>query len=997
MSRPLPFIAARFIAINALLAASLSAQLAPTPSPTAAKRDGEVKEEILRLNAFEVQADADVTYGALNSNSITRFNTELNKLPVTADVFNRAFMDDVAAMTVEQLIQTYSAGVGFSASDPGAVAANSQPGDRNANSYATLRGFYTPTIMRDGLMPTGAPGNQGATGVGVTSNFDVDRVEVIAGPQALIYGISGPGGVINMTSKAARFTSKPAGSLRLQFDEFGSAMGLLDYNISRGRVAARFSFIESATKYQRDNISGRLKGSYLQLAAKLPGNTTVRFTGDYTDFDRIVPSTTSTFAGPPAPNADPRSAHFLSYLVATNQTGATNPTTGARYPAGALGNGHLNWDNYASYSGWWNGERMMGNFSILTAQTEWTRWLSTEIAGGYSNTFSDRPSALASLNAPGVAANTTGTWAAGLPLPNHTTQPTRNRALRFSALLANNLWGGRAKSQSIFGADYIDSHAANITYSYFRADENFNIIVNPALVGNTNAGRTIITPTYTPVPDGPVFYPLGRPGSRQMTYNGVNYALALQNPPDASRISATNPLGTIPLNGNYQFNRLHTRGIFANNNTEWFKGRLVTMAGVRMASITARAVSQALNNKISRQPVDVNVGANFGINSLLRVYANYSNSSFPPLQVTYDPVGKIATTGRGIGTEFGLKLQNADGTLSGSLAYYHAKSRNETYIVNATYLTYINPVGLNGRYENGSNALSVDRVSEGIQLNVTAAPTKNWRLRFSGAHTDGRLGTSQVFPQLYNDQFYQNAAGQVTYANGTVVHVNPTFNVATPTVPSTQPGAIPLTVAMIGTSGNPYFGAPQPVNGQILTSSAVATVLRTVDPVHGAILTGVTGLPISQQQVNPGANRPPGIIPVLQAGQKSTGTPEFAGSFTSLYTVSNGRFKGLELGGTARGRWFSRQFYYYPTGFALGRESILYHLPNHGYFDPIVGYNRKFNRIGWRTQLNVSNLFNHYHLIVMPNQITGWSNTSQLRATLDAQPRTFVWSNTITF
>ena len=989
--------ATRLLAPAALLVTSLTAQLAPAPAPSAGKRGDEVKEDVVRLNAFEVQADPDATYGALNSNSITRFNTELYKLPVTADVFNRAFMDDVAATTVEELIQSYSAGVGFSATDPGAVAANSQPGDRNANSYATLRGFYTPTIMRDGLMPTGAMGNQGATGVGITSNFDVERVEVIAGPQALIYGISGPGGVINMTSKVARFTSKPAGSLRLQWNEYGSAMGLLDYNISHRWVAARLSLIESATKYQRENIGGRLKGFYLQLAVRLPGNTTLRFTGNYTDFNRIVPSTTSNFSGPSAPNVDPRGGHFLSYLVATNQTGATNPVTGARYPAGALDNGYLNWDNYASYSGWWNGERMLGRFSILTAQTEWTRWLSTEVAAGYSDTFNDRTAAIASLAAPGVAANTTGTWAVLFTQPNHTTMPTRNRALRFSALLANNPWGGKAKSQTILGADYIDSHAANHTYSYFRADENFNIIVNPALVGNTNGGRTRIAATYTPVPDGPIFYPLGLPGSRQMTYNGINYALAFQNPPDSSRISPTNPLGTIPANGNYQFNLLHTRGIFANNNTEWLKGRLVTMAGVRMAAIISRRVTELVNYKSARQPVNVNVGANFGVNALLRVYANYCSSSFPPIGVSQDPVGKIQTPGRGIGTEFGLKLQNADGTISGSLAYYHAKSRNETYVANSTYLTYINPAGLNGSFENGTASLSVDRVSEGVQLNVTAAPAKNWRLRFSGAHTDGRLGTSQVFPQLYNDQFHQNRAGQVTYADGTIVYVNPTFNVNSPTVPSTQPGAIPLTVAMIGTRGNPYFGNPQPVNAQIQTSSAVASVLRTVDPVHGAILTGVTGLPISQLQVDPGANLPPGVIPVLQEGQKSTGTPEFSGSFTSLYTIANGRLKGLELGGTARGRWLLHQFYYYPTGFALGRESILYTRPNQGYFDLIVGYKHKFNRVGWRTQLNVSNLFNNYHLIVVPNQITGWSNTTQLRATLDAQPRTFVWSNTITF
>lgn len=975
----------------------LPAQVVPAPPPVKAEDGRSRGGEVVQLNAFEVQADPDLSYGALNSNSITRFSVELNKMPVTADVFNRAFMDDVAASTVEEVIQNYSAGVGFSASDPGAVAANSQPGDRNANSYATLRGFYTPTIMRDGLMPTGAPGNQGATGVGVTSNFDVDRVEVIAGPQALIYGISGPGGAINMTSKAARFLARPSGSLRLQVDQYGSAMGLLDYNASGRRVAVRLAAIESATRYQRENISGDLRGLYLQFAAKIPGRTTIRLTGSYTDYDRIVPSTTSTFQGPPAPNTDPRSGHYLSYLVATGRAGEADPLTGARYPAGALGNGNLNWENHASYSGWWNGERSISRLGILTAQTQWTGWLSTEVAGGYNDYVGDRPSAIAALVAPGVADNPTGQWAARLPLPNNTLLPTRNRALRFSALMEGSLLRGAAKTQTIAGADYVDSRAANITYNYFQGDGGFNVAVNSALVGNTNGGRTPIIPTYTAVPNGPEPYPLGRPGSRQLAYAGINYVLVLQNPPNPALVSPSNPLGTIPANGNRMFNLLHTRGLFLNNNVEWMGGRLVTMAGLRAASITARKVSQAVNDKVTTRQVDVNVGANFGLNALLRVYGNYSNCSFPPLAVDYDPVGNLSTTGRGRGSELGLKLQNADATLSGSLAVYHAQSRNERYAVNGTYLNYINPAGLNGRYENGGSTLSVDRVSRGVQLNLTAVPSRNWRLRFSGAETDGWLGAGKVYAQFYNDQFYTNSAGQVTYADGAVVYVAPTYNSRSPTVSPTAPGAIPLTVAMIGTPGSPYYGAPQPVSAQISSTSAVATVLRTVDPVHGAILTGVTGLPISRLQIDPGANRPPGLIEVLKAGEKSTGAPKFAAAFTSLHTIGTGVLKGVELGGTFRARWLQRQFYYYPSGFALGRESALYSRPNQAYFDLIAGYNRKFRRFGWRTQVNIANVFNHYHLIILPNPVTGWSATNQLRATLDAQPRTYTWSNTVSF
>ncbi|HUR56432.1 MAG TPA: hypothetical protein VM029_01895, partial [Opitutaceae bacterium] len=54
-------------------------------------------DETVQLNVFEVSADRDDSYGALNSNSITRFNTELAKLPISADIYNEAFMRDVNA------------------------------------------------------------------------------------------------------------------------------------------------------------------------------------------------------------------------------------------------------------------------------------------------------------------------------------------------------------------------------------------------------------------------------------------------------------------------------------------------------------------------------------------------------------------------------------------------------------------------------------------------------------------------------------------------------------------------------------------------------------------------------------------------------------------------------------------------------------------------------------------------------------------------------------
>jgi hypothetical protein len=52
------------------------------------------------------------------------------------------------------------------------------------------------------------------------------------------------------------------------------------------------------------------------------------------------------------------------------------------------------------------------------------------------------------------------------------------------------------------------------------------------------------------------------------------------------------------------------------------------------------------------------------------------------------------------------------------------------------------------------------------------------------------------------------------------------------------------------------------VTGQIRSGSNAANVLAVVDPVHGPILTGATGLPMSATQINPALSgvNPPGTL-----------------------------------------------------------------------------------------------------------------------------------------
>ena len=350
--------------LSPVLGSLARAQPAPAPvGSTAATAAKAVKpeEEALQLNVFEVLADRDDSYGALNSNSITRFNTELAKLPISADIYNEAFMRDVNASSVEQMISSYTAGAGFSSSDGPASTLTAQPGDRASNSYIQLRGLTAPGMQRDAFMTLATFSNTGSTATGQTNNFDIERAEVIMGPQALLYGNGGGGGVVNLVSKVARFGRKPYGSLRIQTDQYGGNQGTFDYGWGSKNFAVRAAFIHQNAHSRRVNINAQLDGQYVQFAAKFFGNTTVRLVGQQTSNNRNIPSNV-TFGALSAAN-DARNGQFLHYLLATNQINAaeSGPSGG-----GPIAGGAINWDNVDSFFGWRFSERTVNTLGTLT-------------------------------------------------------------------------------------------------------------------------------------------------------------------------------------------------------------------------------------------------------------------------------------------------------------------------------------------------------------------------------------------------------------------------------------------------------------------------------------------------------------------------------------------------------------------------------------------------------------------------------------------------------
>lgn len=200
-------------ALCALLATSVfSVSLANAQAPSAEETDG---LDAFELSPFEVSSDAN-GYVASNSISATGINVPILDLPMPIDVLTSEFISDTGAIDLNESLQ-YTAGV-FStdyyqggganrSSTGGGVGSNekspsaaSSPDNPFTNTF-NIRGFNVPTQQRNGFRVGGSIAEWGITLGGLIEPVNVDRIEVVRGPQSLLYGVSVISGVVNVIAK----------------------------------------------------------------------------------------------------------------------------------------------------------------------------------------------------------------------------------------------------------------------------------------------------------------------------------------------------------------------------------------------------------------------------------------------------------------------------------------------------------------------------------------------------------------------------------------------------------------------------------------------------------------------------------------------------------------------------------------------------------------------------------------------------------------------------
>jgi hypothetical protein len=270
----------RVFAILALLSLPvLNAQTAATP-PVNAPKEGAASDEVLVLSPFEVNASEDSGYRAGGTLSGTRLRTDLRDIAASTSIVTRQFMDDIGATNLADLLVytngTEVSGLGgnMSSFDVGSTNIDVEQVNRQPGSIVRIRGIGSGTTGSDqarDFFTTDIP----------SDGFNMDRVEINRGPNAMLFGLGSPSGIVNSQLIRARM-NRNATTVEVKVGQFGTYRGSLDHNqvLIKDKLAFRFAAVNGDQKYMQKPATDMHERFYGTLTAKPFKNTTIRVSGE---------------------------------------------------------------------------------------------------------------------------------------------------------------------------------------------------------------------------------------------------------------------------------------------------------------------------------------------------------------------------------------------------------------------------------------------------------------------------------------------------------------------------------------------------------------------------------------------------------------------------------------------------------------------------------------------------------------------------------------------
>lgn len=238
------------VAVLAAMAGSpcLHAQAAPAVNTSTTSTSGNRQEgdDTVVLSPFEVTATEDAGYAAATSLAGNRLNTELKDVGSAITVVTAQMLRDIGATSNETLLQyTTNTEVGNIYGNMANAGSGTQLDETgrfaNPNSNTRVRGLASADQTIDYFL-TDIPWD----------GYNVDRIDMQRGPNAILFGLGSPAGIINAGTKMATFRNK--GQVEFRYSRFGSTRTTLDYNqvLIPRQLAVRIDGLYGKEKFQQN-------------------------------------------------------------------------------------------------------------------------------------------------------------------------------------------------------------------------------------------------------------------------------------------------------------------------------------------------------------------------------------------------------------------------------------------------------------------------------------------------------------------------------------------------------------------------------------------------------------------------------------------------------------------------------------------------------------------------------------------------------------------------
>ena len=263
--------------------ATIQAQTAPsstqtttTTTTTTAPAPAAPEDQVVMLSPFEVDATSGKeSYTAETTLAGNRLSTDLRDIGGSVTVVTSQLLLDTGATDNTSLLQR------IGGAEVGGVFGNfASPGPNSSSALLT----------EDTIKPSEDTRIRGLAAADNTHDFfasdipwdsyNIDRIDISRGPNAILFGEGSPAGIINAGSRSAEFTD--SGNIDLRFGSWGTTRESLDVNflVVPDQVAVRLDLLNDHEKYEQQpaySKDQRISGAIRVAPAFLNknGNSTV--------------------------------------------------------------------------------------------------------------------------------------------------------------------------------------------------------------------------------------------------------------------------------------------------------------------------------------------------------------------------------------------------------------------------------------------------------------------------------------------------------------------------------------------------------------------------------------------------------------------------------------------------------------------------------------------------------------------------------------------------